>query len=460
MTQHKPTYEELAYNVKVLEKEAVWRKQAEDALQKAKNELETRVEERTTELFEANKQLQKEIMDRKYAEETLRASEKKYSTVVENSKDGIVVIRDGVLKFVNKASIELVGYTPEEMGDANFFNYVASDYRDLVINRYADRMKGKDIPSIYEIELLKKDGKTIPVELNAIRIDYKGELADLVFLRDITDRKVAEKETRGSEMRNRNLFKNAQVGMYKTMVDGSEVLAVNNKLAEIFDSSIEEMLAEPATLRWASAKDRDKMLRKLKETGSLVDYELDVLTKRGERKTVLASIKLYSEDGTLEGTAIDITRRKKVEQELMSKSANLEEVNTALEVLLDKRREDKLDLENNVLNNVNELILPYIEKIKGTELDERQEALFSIIEANLNEIISPFSRGLSSKFLNFTPKQIQVANLIKIGKNTKQIAEFMNISPRTVDTHRKNIRSKIGLKEKRASLRTRLISFQ
>jgi len=460
MTQHKPTYEELEYSVKVLEREAVWRKQAEDALKKAKDELETRVEERTAELFEANKQLQKEIMERKHAEKALRESENKYSTVVENSKDGIVVIRDGVLKFVNRASIELVGYTPEEMGDANFLNYVAPDYRDFVIKRYTDRMEGKDVPSIYEIELLKKDGKTIPVELNAIRIDYKGEPADLVLIRDITDRKVGENESQDSEKRCRNFFENAQVGMYKSMVDGSEILAVNSKLAEIFDSSVEEMLAGPATRRWASPKDRDKMLRKLKETGDLVNYELDVLTKGGERKTVLASIKIYPEDGTLEGTVIDITRRKKVEQELVSKSANLEELNTALKVLLDKRGEDKLELENNVLNNVNELILPYIEKIKGTGLDERQEALFSIIEANLNEIISPFSRGLSVKYLDLTPKQIQIANLIKIGKTTKQIAELMNISPRTVDTHRKNIRRKIGLEEKRASLRSRLISFQ
>jgi ATP/maltotriose-dependent transcriptional regulator MalT len=190
---------------------------------------------------------------------------------------------------------------------------------------------------------------------------------------------------------------------------------------------------------------------------------------------------LIDKDGDivgLFGIARDITSRKKAEEalrkahdelsrkvkertkELEIKRNSLAEVNTALEILLNKREEDKSGLENDVLLNVKEMILPYIEKIKKTDLDERQETLLSIIETNIDEIISPFSRGLSLHFLALTPTEIQIANLIKIGKSSKQIAEILKKSPRTVDTHRKNIREKIGLKKKRANLRSRLLSLQ
>lgn len=159
--------------------------------------------------------------------------------------------------------------------------------------------------------------------------------------------------------------------------------------------------------------------------------------------------------------ARDSLERKVKERtkELEIKTNNLAEVNTALEVLLNKREEDKTGLENDILLNVREMILPYVEKLKKTDLDEQQEAFLNIIEANLNEIISPFIRGLSLKFLDLTPTEIQIANLIIIGKASKQIAEILDKSPRTIDTHRKNIREKIGLKKKRANLRSRLLSM-
>lgn len=152
----------------------------------------------------------RDITDRTRAEEALRESETKYSTLVENSKDGIIMIVEGVLKFVNKASVELVGYAPEEMIGANFLDFVATYHRELVLKRYSDRIEGKDVPSLYEIELLRKDGKITPVELNAIRIDFEGKPADLVIIRDITKRKQSEQALRESEKRYRFIADNVK----------------------------------------------------------------------------------------------------------------------------------------------------------------------------------------------------------------------------------------------------------
>ena len=146
-------------------------------------------------------------------------------------------------------------------------------------------------------------------------------------------------------------------------------------------------------------------------------------------------------------------------RDLEIKTKSLEEMNTAMKVLLKKREEDKTEIENNVLTNVKELVMPFVDKFRETQLDDQQKTFLSIIESNLNEIISPFTRKLSLEFLNLTPTEIQIANMTKHGNTSKKIAKIMNISPRTVDTHKKNIRRKIGLEGKRANLRSYLLSL-
>jgi PAS domain S-box-containing protein len=138
----------------------------------------------------------------------------------------------------------------------------------------------------------------------------------------------------------------------------------------------------------------------------------------------------------------------------------LEESNVALRVLLKKRDEDRVEIEEKILFNVKELVKPYIEKTKETELTPKQNALLSVVQSNIDDIISPFVRDMSLKFMKLTPMEIQVANMIKQGRTTKQIAELMNLSGRTIETHRKKIRNKIGIGNKKANLRSHLLSLQ
>jgi DNA-binding CsgD family transcriptional regulator len=162
----------------------------------------------------------------------------------------------------------------------------------------------------------------------------------------------------------------------------------------------------------------------------------------------------------------DVTPIKLVEEtlrerefELELQKQNLEEANTALRVLLKRREEDKGELEEKVLANVKELVNPYLDRLKNTSLDSQQRAYLELIASNLNDIISPFLHQLSSKYLNLTPREIEVATLVREGKATKEIAEILNLSMNAVDFHRKNIREKLGLKNKKANLRTHLLSL-
>jgi len=163
----------------------------------------------------------------------------------------------------------------------------------------------------------------------------------------------------------------------------------------------------------------------------------------------------------------DITERKQAEHEIQKreeqlkiKTRSLEEVNTALKVLLKNREEERIDLEEKIFSNFKKLVLPYIDKLRESHLSERQTAYLDVLESNLENIVSPFSDKLSSKYLNLTPMEIQVADLVKHGKTTKDIAKLLYLSPETIYSHRKNMRMKLGIKNKKANLRTYLLSIK
>ncbi len=173
------------------------------------------------------------------------------------------------------------------------------------------------------------------------------------------------------------------------------------------------------------------------------------------KKIYLNGILLDMTDQALNKEAFEIR-----EKELANKTDNLEEINTALKVLLRKRDEDRLELEEKVLFNVRDLINPYIQKMKKGRLDEKQSVYLDIIESNMKEIVSPLSRKLSYEYLGFTASEKKVANFIKQGKPTKEIAKLMEISPRTVEGFRNNLRERLGIKGKKINLRTHLMSIQ
>ena len=110
---------------------------------------------------------------------------------------------------------------------------------------------------------------------------------------------------------------------------------------------------------------------------------------------------------------------------LQIQTEDLKEMNAALRVLLERRDEDRVELEEKTLSNVKNLIEPYFEKLDQSRLNDRQRTYMEIVKTNLYDIISPFSKNLSSALFRLTPTEIQISNLIKQGKTTKEIAEIL-----------------------------------
>ncbi|MCU0593662.1 MAG: helix-turn-helix transcriptional regulator, partial [Desulfobacterales bacterium] len=145
----------------------------------------------------------------------------------------------------------------------------------------------------------------------------------------------------------------------------------------------------------------------------------------------------------------DLRRR---EQQLREKTLRLQEMNTALEVLLRKREQDKTIVQKRILANLRRLVAPYLNALADTRLSERQRFLVGVLKANLDEVLSPFTTRLSTTPIDLTRTELEVANLVKLGKSTDQIASALNITYKTAETHRWRIRKKLGLTHRKANL--------
>ena len=143
---------------------------------------------------------------------------------------------------------------------------------------------------------------------------------------------------------------------------------------------------------------------------------------------------------------------KRMAKELKSSQRTLERNQTALRTVMDCRLRDRAQTEETVLTNVRQAVEPYLQKLRRSNLTDRQSQYLDILESRLRDVVSPFIPTLSSAYLSLSPTELQVAHLIKEGRNTKEIAAILNLSPNTVMTHRYKIRTKLGLKRQRKNL--------
>jgi PAS domain S-box-containing protein len=169
-------------------------KRAEEALKKAHSDLEDRVRSRTDELSKTNALLKQEINVRKRVEEALRESEEKYRLLVENANEAIFIGQDEVVKFTNPKTLEMTGYTAEDLAKIPFIHLVHSDDREMFQNRQRRRLKGEEIIIPYSFRIKNRSSEELWVQLNVVLITWEGKPATLNFLSEITHQKALESQ--------------------------------------------------------------------------------------------------------------------------------------------------------------------------------------------------------------------------------------------------------------------------
>ncbi len=457
-----------------------------------------------------NAELEKKVKVLEKTEGALRESEELYRNLFQNAPIGIgIADRHGNLIDFNEAILKPGEYVAEDIFKIKNIKkiYYHQKARDDVLAK----LKKQGFVDRAEVQFRRKDGRPYDCLLSLRNITYKEKPCIQAIVQDVTRLKEIEKMLWGSRERFESLVETTSDWIWEVDRTGAYIFS-NQKVKDILGYDRHEVIGKrpfdfmPPNEAQKVAKSFRKFAKSRQafsgmeninlhkdghevvletsgvpvfdENGEYLGYrgiDRDI-TKRKLAEQVLEQINAELESRVETRTADlikanrqlkqEVAERKQAEQalkkkekELKNKTAQLQELNSALKVLLTKKDEDRVDLEEKMVSNVRELVFPYLAKLNNGKLPDREKAFVNIIESNLKDILSPFARSLTSKYLGMTPTEIKVANLIKQGKTTKDIAELSNLSPRTIEFHRDNIRTKLGIKNKKANLRTHLLSL-
>jgi PAS domain S-box-containing protein/putative nucleotidyltransferase with HDIG domain len=258
-----------------------------------------------------------DITGRKRTEDALQRSEENYRLLFESAGQGILIAKGNKIQFANTALTEISGYSKETMTSRPFTSFIHPDDRSIVLKRHLMRLKGKIPQANYYFKILTANGAIKWLQINSRRISWDGEPATLSFITDITEHKRAEENLRQSEENYRNIFENAQEGIYRTTPEGKFIMA-NKAMARIlaYDSPRELMdgISDINRQLYVNPENRIKVMKLIEEQGFAKDDELEFYRRDGQKIWVSRNMRgIRDEKGQLlflEGLVEDITDRK------------------------------------------------------------------------------------------------------------------------------------------------------
>ena len=399
-------------------------------------------------------QHEKDISEREIAEKSFTNEKNLLKSLMNNMPDNIY-FKDFKSRFIriSKSQAILFGLNdPEQAYGKTDFNFFTEEHARKAFEIEMQIMKtGLPVIDLEEKETWPDGRETWVSTTKMPLLDDNGKIIGTFGIsRDITSHKKAEKELLESEEKYHHLFNNSEIGMFRTLIDGSKILEFNEKYLKILNYTREELKDKSSADMWADKSERDKMIKLLKVQGYVTDFEFDLLNKQGDVRRCVTSLKLYS-DGILEGSIYDITERKIVETELEKHRYHLEELvqqrtqewNDAydeLQIQIEREKEVELMLEQSlgkekelsemqsrfisttshefktplaaILSSI-ELLQRYSSKWDENKKKEHYNRIIESIEylTKLLDDILTISRTESGK-INFKPESVDLFQLI------------------------------------------------
>ncbi len=262
----------------------------------------------------------RDITEGKYAEAALAEGSQYLQAVLDSINDAVFVddADTGEILDVNRGMCELYGYSREEalrvsIGELSLGEPPYSQAEALNWLRKTRELG----PQTFEWVARHRDGHTFWVEVSTRFVVIAGHNRFVVIVRDISERKRAEERIRQSEETYRNLFHNAQVGLFRTRIEDGKILECNEQLARMFGyDSREEFIAEYVTSpNYVDPGTRERMVEMIRRDGFVAGFEARFFRKDRSMFWARFSARLYPEEGWIEGVAEDITAHKLAEQE-------------------------------------------------------------------------------------------------------------------------------------------------
>lgn len=410
-----------------------------------------------------------------------------YKDLVEKISDWIwEVDQEGRYTFASPQVKTILGYHPGEVIGKRPFDFMPRDEAERVYEIFLHYVNsGKPFEFIENINL-HKNGSRVVLETSGIPIfDAQDNLLGYRGIdRNITRRKKAEEELKQSELKYAALVNNipgmvyighpdwtAEILSGCQMVTGFSHSEVNAKARGWLD------LIHPDDIQSVARRGADilKQPQAITQVYRIFDKHRDIRWVEDRKQS------MFSQQGELigiSGVVFDITDRKLSEKKLKQYSDNLEqmveirtreldekslklsEMNTALKVIVKSREHDKDVLQEEVVANLKNLVFPFVDILKKNAQQESEKTIIDVLESNLKEVVLTFSDSLSSRGYGLTATEMVVADLIRKGKSTQEIADIRSASHKTIEVHRVNIRKKLGIVGKKINLETFLRSLR
>ncbi len=271
-------------------------------------------------------------------EQALESEASKYSVLVERAKDGIIVIQDGLCKYANKAILDLTGYEFKELKNKNFFDWLPSDEKELIAERYRLRMAQQNVPSVYESNIKCKDGSIKEIEISAALIQFDGRPADMGIVRDITERKKMESELVEAKEKFQYLVENVNHVIF-TLDTEKRFTYISPVLEKVSGFSINTLLGKPFHIM-VHPEDRERLIYLFEKilAGESRSFEFRILDKENTLRHVKAFCRKLKQNGQpvgLMGIATDITERKTAADKLSQAYKEVEKAQSQLKAIID-----------------------------------------------------------------------------------------------------------------------------